>query len=82
MISNSYLKELLTTNSLLDEKSTSRFRNTSLARLIAETITLFEEEKPLNQYRIDLEKRKMEFMNQMKTANLKTSKKTKASEIL
>jgi len=45
---NSYLKEFLTTNSLLHNKYSKKTKITSLSRLIAETITLLEEERPLN----------------------------------
>lgn len=43
IIKESYLKELLTTNSLSHTKATKNVHTTTLARLIAETITLFEE---------------------------------------
>lgn len=43
IIRESYLKELLTTNSLSHTKHTKKVHTTTLSRLIAETITLFEE---------------------------------------
>lgn len=43
IVQESYLKELLTTNSLSHTKSTRKVHTTTLARLIAETITLIEE---------------------------------------
>lgn len=43
IVQESFLKELLTTNSLSHTKSTRKVHTTTLARLIAETITLIEE---------------------------------------